>query len=485
MVSLCKLFSAYFSKNRPKTETRNQRAVQRNNVTQQELNGISPDGLRRRLHESVGGNLVDTTNNIKSMKGLFISLLLLIGLTSRGQTVTLDNNQKIFGLSKLWSEVNNNFANFDISKTNWDSTYQSYIPQILNTQNDEEYYKLLIKMMASLKDGHSNVYYRPFFEYKTPPIKTKLIDNKVLVTEIFNDTLKRQVQVGDEILKINRISVKEYASRNIAPYISASTKQDLDKRIYSYDLLKGNANEELLLELKRENKIFITSINRLYKSQTKRPKYNLNIRNDSIAILTINSFSVDNYKYIFDSLFTSLIKSKGLIIDIRQNGGGNDNEANYVLSHFISEPVQGYKSKSRQYTPVYKAWGQAETYIEFAPETITPVFSKRPYLKPVVLLISSETYSSAENFVVAFDNCKRGIKIGQTTGGSSGQPLFFELPGNGFARICTKRNLYPDGKEYIGIGIKPDIEITETFETIKANKDLVMEAAINYLKRQK
>ena len=125
------------------------------------------------------------------MKQILVLTLLLITTSSFGQTATneISNEEKVFGLSKLWSEVKYNFANFDISKINWDSTYRVYIPKVLATNTTEEYYKELIKMMALLKDGHSNVYYSPFFNYKRPPIRTKLIENKIIITDIYNDTL--------------------------------------------------------------------------------------------------------------------------------------------------------------------------------------------------------------------------------------------------------------------------------------------------------
>ncbi len=51
------------------------------------------------------------------------------------------------------------------------------------------------------------------------------------------------------------------------------------------------------------------------------------------------------------------------------------------------------------------------------------------------------------------------IKFGEPTFGSTGQPMLFSLPGGGSTRGCTKKDTYPDGKEFIDYGIQPDIEI--------------------------
>ena len=69
--------------------------------------------------------------------------------------------------------------------------------------------------------------------------------------------------------------------------------------------------------------------------------------------------------------------------------------------------------------------------------------------------------------------------IGEASGGSTGQPLSFELPGGGSGRICTKRDTYPDGKEFVGVGIQPDIVVKPLLANIRKNKDTVLEAALN------
>ena len=116
-------------------------------------------------------------------------------------------------------------------------------------------------------------------------------------------------------------------------------------------------------------------------------------------------------------------------------------------------------------------------------DIVRPVEGKPRYLKPIALLMGAETYSAAEDFIVTFDVAKRGIKIGQTTGGSTGQPLFFELPRGGMGRVCTKWDIYPDGKEFVGIGIVPDIEVKETVKDVREGRDVALEESYTYLEK--
>lgn len=81
--------------------------------------------------------------------------------------------------------------------------------------------------------------------------------------------------------------------------------------------------------------------------------------------------------------------------------------------------------------------------------------------------------------VVVFTQAHRGKTIGEPTGGSAGQPLMFKLPRGGAARVCTKHDSFADGREFVGVGIQPDIPAHLTRADIIAGRDSVLETAIH------
>ncbi len=97
-------------------------------------------------------------------------------------------------------------------------------------------------------------------------------------------------------------------------------------------------------------------------------------------------------------------------------------------------------------------------------------------------MTSPRTYSAAEDFMVSFSLLKRGKIIGEPTGGSTGQPLFFSLPGGGQARVCSQRIKFPDGREFIGKGIQPDKLVFQTVADFLGGRDTVLETAIKELR---
>jgi C-terminal processing protease CtpA/Prc len=105
--------------------------------------------------------------------------------------------------------------------------------------------------------------------------------------------------------------------------------------------------------------------------------------------------------------------------------------------------------------------------------------------QPLIILMGNNTASAAEDFLVMLDQIpNRAITIGQKSYGSTGQPLILELPGGGKARICTKRDTYPDGREFVGYGIKPNIEVEKNIEDLINGKDTELELALKEFKKK-
>ena len=118
------------------------------------------------------------------------------------------------------------------------------------------------------------------------------------------------------------------------------------------------------------------------------------------------------------------------------------------------------------------------------PRPIMPVEGKKIYTKPAVLLVNAGTFSSAENFCVAFRGARRGTIIGTPTGGSTGNPISVDLGFGVGCCICTKHELDADGNEFVGIGIRPDIEVAENEDLFLRNNDNVVDAGLKELEKQ-
>ena len=452
------------------------------------------------------------------MKQTFVIILIFISNLIYGQIPNeLTNAEKIYGLSKFWQEVNYNFVYLNkVDKTEWNNQYKKLITEVQNTANDYEYYRLLQKFCATLNDGHTNVWFpkeiqdkilnTDFGEFK---FILSNIDGKAIITKV-NKSKLSELPIGTEIIKVNGIPTKEYVNQNVKPYISSSTQHILNDLSIKY-MLEGFIGSKFQLELRLPNGK-IKTINLTHKESAEQELYpeeknelfEFKWINDEIAYIALNSFSSWEIMDLFSEKFQEIQKAKKLIIDLRKNGGGEGNIGREIIKYLTNDTIlYSSKSKSRLHIPTYKAWGkytkaqdtlrgdsQKQSYLSYQDEFYYN-FPYEPYSTsnlditrvelPTAILIGHNTASAAEDFLIYADNQENITKIGEPTFGSTGQPMIFDLPNGGFGRVCTKKDTYPDGREFVGFGIKPDIEIKTTLKDYMENNDPVLEKAVEHL----
>ena len=396
----------------------------------------------------------------------------------------LSEDAKVAGLSTVWAEARFNFAFFDRQPTlDWNQLYLDYLTKVRATSSTEEYYRVLMRFAAELKDGHTNVYPPDSVAdafYGGPGLHTKLVQDTVIVTAIDDPALVTGGwRIGDVLRKVGNEDVHSYAEREVAPYQSASTPQDLAVRTYSYALLRGTAGTDLILTVDdAEGHQTVRTLKRMSVSERTKMRQvqdaTFALRPDGIAVLTVNEFEDANGVKLLLNNLPQVESAKGLIIDVRANGGGSTPVD--LLEILAQKPIPGALQSTRSYRAVDRAWGVLPGWAELPAEQI-PADKVHHVDVPVAVLTSAMTFSAAEDFVAAFDTMHRGITVGETTGGSTGQPLFFHLPGGGSARVCTKNDRAGDGTVFEGVGLVPTIPVSPTLTNVRSGADVVMDRA--------
>ncbi|MFT4222489.1 S41 family peptidase [Dysgonomonas sp.] len=429
------------------------------------------------------------------------TLLLITGVSA--QERTLSDTEKIIGLSRLWEGVRSNFVYYDKLQLDWDSLYEASIPKILETKDSYSYIKELERIVAYAQDGHTYVYHnvaQPVGEERIKPLPftTKLVGNKVLVDEILSsDLLKKGVTRGTEVVAINNMDVFTYAKKELGQYIPSSTPQWLYyKTMNSFELTKSKRLDPITVEFSNNGKkISAPYSNRdldwdIQRKQRKAENENQNIEeaqtlkltilDNNIGLLKIENFNDENFKQKFDKIYSSILSTDGLIIDLRNNGGGNSGYADYVLRHLSKRPIKTINWSSRMYIPAHASWEYPDEWYSMAAENMEPVNNKEIYINPITVMVDAGTFSSAEDFCVKFRGMKRGSIIGTATGGSTGNGVKITLiKGVAGANICSRKVIAPDGTIFVGVGVIPDIKVEETKESFLANKDIVLEKAVS------
>lgn len=411
------------------------------------------------------------------------------GIASRNSFSTpfkeqLSKEERIAGLSLFWSEVRQNFANVDLMpEMDWDALYLDYIKKVLDADSTHDYYRVLMQLAPKLGDGHTNIYapaelHQQF--HARPPIQTALVEGKVIVTKILTDDVGTSLAVGDEIESIDGMPVHEYARTRVLPYVSASTEQDRHVRMYTYELLMGAESSPVELTLRnRHGKTSRLSLPRAGWSRPAQQDFAFQVSSDGIAYFHISHFGSAAGVKAFKQALPEILRAKGLILDLRDNGGGSSHYGFEILSYLTGQPLKLPQARVRFEDQSLRA--QGGDFVSWRPLKKSALHFEIPaeqrYNGPVTVLIGPKTFSAAEDFASVFQQMGRGELVGEATGGSTGQPLFLQLPGGGTARICIKRDMHADGTEFVGKGIAPTRLVKNSITAIRNGADVVRSAA--------
>lgn len=165
----------------------------------------------------------------------------------------------------------------------------------------------------------------------------------------------------------------------------------------------------------------------------------------------------------------------GLIIDIRNNGGGYVSEAESFASCFFSEKtLVGYIK--------YKEGKGHSDFSDYYELYINPD-SVAIFDGPIVVLTNRLVYSAANYFVSMMQIHPNAVQIGDISGGGGGLPFSSELYNGWSVRLSRNPNFDID-KKSIESGVAPDIYIDMDVHAETNGIDSMIEYAINYLKNQ-
>ena len=235
---------------------------------------------------------------------------------------------------------------------------------------------------------------------------------------------------------------------------------------------------------------------------------------DNVGIVAINSFQLntaaftDSVSTIFRELQAKKIRQ--LIIDLRQNGGGNNENVSTLFSfiarssfrhlrqaEMLGKPLTYSSSISNatgidRYSRTHRNGDRWLVNDSYSGTRLSNPRDSFHFAGDVVLLTSGSTVSAASEFVAVFHDQQRGKIVGEETGGcyygsTGGNYLQLRLPNSGLEITIPTIRIFTAVKEdYVkqpkGHGTLPDYTITPTVEDIMAGKDVQLEKAMELLR---
>ena len=195
---------------------------------------------------------------------------------------------------------------------------------------------------------------------------------------------------------------------------------------------------------------------------------------DNVGYIRCSSFENNFGDGTLHKMMRYLALCNGLILDIRNNGGGMLTAAEKLASLFVNEKtLAGY---------IMHKTGPAHTAFS-APEPLyVEPFEGLRWQKPVVVLVNRRTYSAANSFTMYLKGMPHVTILGDFTGGGSGMPLMSELPNGWSVRFSACPMLDRNGN-HTELGIAPDVKTDITSEDFQRSIDTLIETARTLLKQ--
>ncbi len=190
----------------------------------------------------------------------------------------------------------------------------------------------------------------------------------------------------------------------------------------------------------------------------------------NVGVLTINEFGGNTIQDIRETLASAHTADlKGMIIDLRFNGGGYLEGAVALTSMFIADgKVVTVAGRDASDVAVHSVSGN-------------PILPDMP----VVVLINEGSASASEIFAGAMKDHNRAKLIGMKSFGKGTVQEVVDLPEGASLRVTVARWLTPNGTDIGKVGITPDIIVDRTVEDFQASKDPQLQAAIEILTQGK
>lgn len=343
----------------------------------------------------------------------------------------------------FWNDMNSNYVYWDIDTTNWDAMYNRYksIFSQLNLQDNQDVQKSVSyfrQMTSGLIDSHYSISFVP---------------NNIAAISLF-PSLERKTQ----------------STTFHSPFLYIS----VDSNYFD----KGYISGEYITSTNERMSVTCASIN------NKALYFNFS----HFALQEAYTSAIDNdvkktIQYFFNQLQQRPRNIKGIIIDVRNNHGGNLVDLNFLVGRFIDKPLHwGYTR--------YKSGNGRLAYTPWINANILPQPEGKALNIPLIVLADNYSISLSEAVVMAIHALPTGSFIGERTWGATG-PITdnavyndgqFNVPN--FLSVYTSSAAfkYLDGKIYENKGFPPDIPISFNLTALHSGDDPQLDKAISLIK---
>jgi hypothetical protein len=412
----------------------------------------------------------------------------------------------------------------NISKRDLADAKTKLVASLKEPVGERRCYRLVAGLLAQVGDGHTNVLQAPdaWRSYLANgglvfPLEVSYSDGVLRVVPSNSD--HTEVGAGDTIVSIDGHEAKALfdsmlteVSGERRSYRVAVVEQFFVRFLWAHDISSpyeidyASHLESKRASIKMDGITNKTRTERLKQFDASSKPYSYRELSGGIGDLDFRSMSGERaaFREFLDVTFRDARDHavKGLIVDLRQNSGGDSSVGEELLSYITDKPYKMADRKEWRVSQEYKDFlREASTDASASKYLNTPVGETVTYAgkitKPrdnslrfkgaVCFLIGPRTFSSAVMLANAVGDFKLATLIGEETGGTPnefGEIYTFKLPSSGIVvNVSSARWVRANGDAKDRHGVLPDILVETTAEDRARGVDAVLERAIEWISK--
>ena len=380
------------------------------------------------------------------------------------EALTANNeNVRIGDIVITWNVFQHFYPYFDVVDIDWDLQLTHFLGEAISDQNEQDFYNTLRELVASIRDGHGNVYHKNTERLVGFNFHVEWIEDQVVITYSKDSA---QFKRGDIVVSIDGIPSEQILQEEES-YISGS---DQWKRFRSLGRFGyGERGSVAKLSILREGELKQIEAIRSITNPPSKPKKGIHKISSDIYYINLDITPMDDINEIMEDLGTA----RGVVFDLRGYPKGNHEVINHLL-------VEADTSGSWMQVPKYIYPDQ----VNMAGYQLHGWFiqPEKPHISgKVVFITDGRAISYAESFMGFIEYYRLAEIVGQPTAGTNGNVNFFNLTG-GFRVTWTGMKVVKhDGSQHHLIGIQPTVPVHRTIRGVQEERDEFLEKAIEII----
>jgi carboxyl-terminal processing protease len=397
-------------------------------------------------------------------------------------SATREGRLRVF--DEVWEQVRLRYFDPEMQGVDWQEMKRELRPQAAEARGEAELYALLRRMLGHLRDPHTRVYAPGEGDdwrvqrYVSAGVAVRELRGQFVVTDVERDSeaSRAGLRAGDAVLRVEGYPVAAAVARALAEQgADGSRSARLVAVSRLFDGPQGTAVRLTFVRAgeTREREVVLTRA-----ARTRLPSFEVRGEGRGVRVVRFNIFTPESAAQFARALQDELKGARALVIDLRDNGGGEAESMADLASTLLPAGLSLGRFTDRAGAV------RLEPYTRAALLSSADRFKR--FAGPLVLLTGARTASAAEVFAAALRETNRAAVIGETTCGCVlGIRRRHPLPDGGILDVSELDYHTAGGARLEGAGLRPDVTIEPTREDLRRRRDPALERALEILKDAK